>query len=148
MPSSPGSISPTALDGSYPPHENPLVIFPVVFLCTVFLLFSYSSILQRFHLPAFSRNRAPRRKLLNDFHSHGLDSFTLHNLPTARFLRGLKHLPNCAHKFHVACIDTWFRLHSNCPLRRSDSVVSVRSLMETLDREDFVNERASSQSHY
>lgn len=28
----------------------------------------------------------------------------------------LKHLPNCAHRFHVLCMDTWFQSHSNCPL--------------------------------
>ncbi|XP_030471875.1 RING-H2 finger protein ATL66-like [Syzygium oleosum] len=195
MPSSPGSISPAGLDGSHTPHRNPMVISLVVFTCAVFLLFSYYSILKQFlcafRLPTFSRNRAPRRQLLNDanpddpslqFHSHGLDSFTMHNLPITRFCKKeaemrkrsvraecavclgefeegdwLKHLPDCAHSFHVACIDTWFQLHSSCPLCRaqvachshvqSESVVSVRNLIRTLDREDFVNERAS-QSHY
>ncbi|GMN37952.1 hypothetical protein TIFTF001_007243 [Ficus carica] len=28
-------------------------------------------------------------------------------------------LPKCGHAFHVACIDAWFRSHSNCPLCRA-----------------------------
>ncbi|XP_030537629.1 RING-H2 finger protein ATL51-like [Rhodamnia argentea] len=196
MTSGSGPISPVATpDGGDTRHWNPLVISLFAFVCTVFLLFSSYSILKRFlrafRLTTFSRNRALRPQLLNDanpdnpslqFHSHGLDSFTMRNLPTTQlrkkeaeamkpsistecavclteFEEGdwLKHLPYCAHSFHVACIDTWFQLHSNCPLCRAQvachlnvqigSVVSARSLMGTLEREDFVNERTS-QSHH
>lgn len=28
-------------------------------------------------------------------------------------------LPDCGHCFHIECIDTWFRSHSNCPLCRA-----------------------------
>ncbi|KAI6683299.1 hypothetical protein NL676_029212 [Syzygium grande] len=66
MPSSPGPISPAALDASNTPRWNPLAISLVVFVCTVFLLFSYYSILKRFlcafRLTTFSRNRAPEQR--------------------------------------------------------------------------------------
>ncbi|KAK7312499.1 hypothetical protein VNO77_36399 [Canavalia gladiata] len=60
----------------------------------------------------------------------------------------LKHLPKCSHSFHVCCIDTWFQSHSNCPLCRSfvhhhllECSVSSHTLLETLRREDFFQER-------
>lgn len=31
----------------------------------------------------------------------------------------LRLLPKCSHAFHVMCIDTWFKSHSNCPLCRA-----------------------------
>ncbi|XVE65306.1 hypothetical protein DITRI_Ditri07aG0170300 [Diplodiscus trichospermus] len=36
----------------------------------------------------------------------------------------LKLLPKCSHAFHVHCIDTWLRSHSNCPLCRAN-IISV-----------------------
>ncbi|XVE96860.1 hypothetical protein REPUB_Repub02eG0259600 [Reevesia pubescens] len=33
----------------------------------------------------------------------------------------IRVLPDCLHFFHVACIDTWLNLHSNCPLCRADA---------------------------
>lgn len=31
----------------------------------------------------------------------------------------LRLLPNCKHAFHISCIDTWLRSHTNCPLCRA-----------------------------
>ncbi|KAK9066261.1 hypothetical protein SSX86_013582 [Deinandra increscens subsp. villosa] len=38
----------------------------------------------------------------------------------------LRILPKCNHAFHVTCIDTWLRSHTNCPVCRA-SVVSGNS---------------------
>lgn len=67
----------------------------------------------------------------------------------------LRRLPNCKHAFHISCIDTWFLSHSNCPLCRSEVYgfalddheypVSKYTLLETLRREDFFQERSA---HY
>jgi hypothetical protein len=35
-------------------------------------------------------------------------------------------LPRCGHRFHVECIDAWFRGNATCPLCRADVVVGVR----------------------
>ncbi|KAI3810288.1 hypothetical protein L1987_19899 [Smallanthus sonchifolius] len=34
----------------------------------------------------------------------------------------LRILPNCKHAFHMPCIDTWLRSHTNCPLCRAGIV--------------------------
>ncbi|KAK1392585.1 RING-type E3 ubiquitin transferase [Heracleum sosnowskyi] len=34
----------------------------------------------------------------------------------------LRVLPECAHRFHVSCIDRWLGSHPNCPLCRADIV--------------------------
>ncbi|EOY23974.1 RING/U-box superfamily protein, putative [Theobroma cacao] len=34
----------------------------------------------------------------------------------------LRLLPKCSHAFHVHCIDTWLRSHSNCPLCRANII--------------------------
>lgn len=41
----------------------------------------------------------------------------------------LRLMPNCEHAFHIPCIDTWLKTHSNCPLCRStmNPVPPVRS---------------------
>ncbi|MCE3051293.1 hypothetical protein HAX54_049351 [Datura stramonium] len=107
--------------------------------------------------------------------SRGLDSYVMHSLPITQFKKNdeqtarlhnsdcavclgefqdsewLKHLPCCSHVFHVACIDTWFQIHSSCPLCRSnvfsvkmqqEHSITMNSLLETLRREDFNHERS------
>ncbi|GLU05402.1 hypothetical protein SLE2022_225040 [Rubroshorea leprosula] len=39
----------------------------------------------------------------------------------------LRLLPKCSHAFHVHCIDTWLRSHSNCPLCRANIIFITAS---------------------
>ncbi|KAA8522045.1 hypothetical protein F0562_012641 [Nyssa sinensis] len=39
----------------------------------------------------------------------------------------LRLLPKCSHAFHVTCIDTWLKSHSNCPLCRANIVFANAS---------------------
>ncbi|XP_015085384.1 RING-H2 finger protein ATL54-like [Solanum pennellii] len=36
----------------------------------------------------------------------------------------LRILPNCNHAFHIPCIDTWLRSHTNCPMCRAGIVIA------------------------
>ncbi|KAI3770151.1 hypothetical protein L6452_01273 [Arctium lappa] len=48
----------------------------------------------------------------------------------------LRLLPNCKHAFHVSCIDTWLRSHTNCPLCRAgivDNTVDLPSPEQNRD---------------
>ncbi|KAL6515326.1 hypothetical protein OROHE_018958 [Orobanche hederae] len=40
----------------------------------------------------------------------------------------LRLLPKCSHAFHVGCIDTWLRSHTNCPMCRAGIVNSSAAL--------------------
>ncbi|GKV33639.1 hypothetical protein SLEP1_g42120 [Rubroshorea leprosula] len=48
----------------------------------------------------------------------------------------LRLLPKCNHAFHISCIDTWLRSHTNCPLCRAGIVFDgIRNApMATRDR--------------
>ncbi|KAF9623624.1 hypothetical protein IFM89_003551 [Coptis chinensis] len=36
----------------------------------------------------------------------------------------LRLLPKCSHAFHLTCIDTWLKSHSNCPLCRANVTIT------------------------
>ncbi|KAL0877901.1 hypothetical protein Bca101_027607 [Brassica carinata] len=38
----------------------------------------------------------------------------------------LRLLPKCNHAFHISCIDTWLRSHTNCPLCRAGIAITPR----------------------
>ncbi|EEF34738.1 ring finger protein, putative [Ricinus communis] len=40
----------------------------------------------------------------------------------------IRLLPKCSHAFHVSCIDTWLKSHSNCPLCRANIIFISASL--------------------
>ncbi|XP_077224362.1 RING-H2 finger protein ATL52-like [Tasmannia lanceolata] len=44
----------------------------------------------------------------------------------------LRLLPKCSHAFHLPCIDTWLKSHTNCPLCRAN-VVSNTASCSTMD---------------
>ncbi|KAH7518660.1 hypothetical protein FEM48_Zijuj09G0194500 [Ziziphus jujuba var. spinosa] len=37
----------------------------------------------------------------------------------------LRLLPKCSHAFHIPCIDTWLRSHTNCPMCRAPIVMTT-----------------------
>ncbi|KAF8034949.1 hypothetical protein BT93_C1084 [Corymbia citriodora subsp. variegata] len=41
----------------------------------------------------------------------------------------LRLLPKCSHAFHIHCIDTWLRSHTNCPLCRASIISGTANLI-------------------
>ncbi|KAL1812122.1 hypothetical protein ACET3Z_022187 [Daucus carota] len=55
----------------------------------------------------------------------------------------LRLLPKCNHAFHIPCIDTWLRSHTNCPLCRAGIVSTVAVLPaqeQRIDEEDVLED--------
>ncbi|KAG2316243.1 hypothetical protein Bca4012_067055 [Brassica carinata] len=46
----------------------------------------------------------------------------------------LRLLPKCSHAFHVPCIDTWLKSHSNCPLCRAGISVTAAESVAVSDQ--------------
>ncbi|GLT91229.1 hypothetical protein SLE2022_091270 [Rubroshorea leprosula] len=43
----------------------------------------------------------------------------------------IRLLPKCSHAFHVHCIDTWLKSHSNCPLCRANIIFITSSPLQS-----------------
>nr|XP_043625257.1 RING-H2 finger protein ATL54-like [Erigeron canadensis] len=48
----------------------------------------------------------------------------------------LRLLPKCNHAFHISCIDTWLRSHTNCPLCRAGIVKNVTNNNNSLSLDE------------
>lgn len=152
---------------------GPILIPLAGAIFVIFVFLSYFNILRRRSFSFHALPFGDRTGLLNEntplhAQSHGLDFAIVRSLPSIQFRKPdrelgqsstdcavclgefeegqwLRLLPNCAHIFHVVCVDTWFRTHSTCPLCRSDVLhdfnsqhgysISMITLMDALRRE-------------
>ncbi|KAI3743811.1 hypothetical protein L1987_56878 [Smallanthus sonchifolius] len=128
---------------------SPLIIILIGILVSAFLLVSYYTIICKYCKrrenqltpPVESENRT--QSTTHDQWQHattGLDESLIKSIAVCTYMKGgevvegsdcavclsefqdgesLRLLPKCGHAFHLPCIDTWLRSHSNCPLCRS-----------------------------
>lgn len=129
---------------------SPLIIAVIGILASAFLLVSYYTIISKYckrrnqnHLNPTSEFDANQNQMTHDQWqlATGLDESVIKSIAVLKFVKGdgliegsdcavclsefqenesLRLLPKCSHAFHVPCIDTWLRSHSNCPLCRSN----------------------------
>ncbi|KAG5228698.1 E3 ubiquitin-protein ligase [Salix suchowensis] len=139
-------------DNSSGPKISPLVIAIIGILASAFLLVSYYTLISKYcgnNDPARRRDQSQSQneEFEGDHHP------SLHepgmSITVCRYKKGdglidgtdcsvclsefeedesLRLLPKCSHAFHVPCIDTWLRSHSNCPLCRANIVFFSASL--------------------
>ncbi|CAN6547174.1 unnamed protein product [Malus baccata var. baccata] len=129
------------------PNFSPLVIAIIGILVSAFLLVSYYAVISKY-CGNEDRRRARREspglnEELDDTYNPsihepwhvataGLDEDLIKSLTVYCSVclsefeedESLRLLPKCNHAFHLPCIDTWLKSHSNCPLCRAN-VVSV-----------------------
>ncbi|KAJ0682553.1 putative transcription factor C2H2 family [Helianthus annuus] len=128
---------------------SPLIIVVIGILASAFLLVSYYTIINKYckrrenqlTSPVESENR--NQSTTHDQWQHaatGLDESLIKSIAVCTYMKGdevvegsdcavclsefqdgesVRLLPKCGHAFHLPCIDTWLRSHSNCPLCRS-----------------------------
>lgn len=133
---------------------SPLVIAIIGILASAFLLVCYYTVVSRYCNRAGRRRVAagatarPPEELAGDvwrIATRGLDDAVIKSIAIFKYRRGeafldatdcsvclsefteeekLRLLPKCGHAFHIPCIDTWLKSHSNCPLCRANILPS------------------------
>lgn len=135
--------------GSSGPNFSPFIITIIGILAAALLLLSYYAILsnycrgrriQTIRGVEVERGEAGVQEPWFVAANRGLDEALVRSMATFKYRRRerlvegtecsvclsefvederLKLLPKCSHAFHVTCIDTWLKCHSNCPLCRA-----------------------------
>ncbi|XP_019168232.1 PREDICTED: RING-H2 finger protein ATL52-like [Ipomoea nil] len=131
------------------PTFSPLIIAIIGILASAFLLVTYYTVITKYcrrrdssgaDLEANS-DQTPQDQWQVLAAPSGLDETVIKSITVCKYRKGeglvegtecsvclsdfqddesLRLLPKCSHAFHLPCIDTWLKSHSNCPLCRAN----------------------------
>lgn len=128
----------------------PIIIVLIGILLSAIVLIAYYLIVSRYCKRRSDQNQVvgmETHQIINHDHyqacSIGLDETAINSITIYKYKNGdgsvkgtecsvclsefqededLRLLPKCNHSFHMICIDTWLKSHSNCPLCRANIV--------------------------
>ncbi|XP_071700458.1 RING-H2 finger protein ATL16-like [Rutidosis leptorrhynchoides] len=144
-----------------------LLVFYYIFVIKCCLNWHRIDILRRFSLSRNRNHHQPLVPISTTPEPKGLHESVIRSIPIFQFRKDnyfdnnecavclgefqanekLRMIPNCAHYFHIDCIDVWLQNNPNCPLCRNSISISIPSHFTTLqdqspqvvtNEEDFV----------